>query len=478
MSGKKEWSIIQSEWFRRRVRRPLADLLLQDIGEAVRSEQEAALLRDVQVMREQQERSQRMLATLRFSEAAREQEEATSRALAGQISRLEERLGSEHGALRDDLLATIAEQESAWREGLRQERRQRQRLADNVGELMHDRAKARQAAESRLSDAQAERDLIAATLPHERYVPGALAALDRKLSEARKNFAEGHSEAALTEAGRIYHDLSDLRLELTLRHSEWLELRRQAADKLILVRELIRHSGRLSADSLDADGGDAAEGAQIDIDHWSDGQIRRLQDEVQQSLDQVTGEPTEDAPPLTIDQLRNFADRRAPQLRQQVEDAVDLAQQRVLASQMRANIAELVAAALETGFAYEVSSGDYEAGDKRGAFSARLAHLSGGEVVVHVRPAGEHLTDSQLEVLSYDEDSPQRRRERALAITRRLRDSNLPVPAPTESSDVGPRPEPAPSRFAAPAPATAAETRAGPGGAAGIGTLRQPGQSP
>lgn len=126
---------------------------------------------------------------------------------------------------------------------------------------------------------------------------------------------------------------------------------------------------------------------------------------------------------------------RVPQLREQVEQTIAMAWQRVQASQIRANIANLVADALEMGFAYHTRHAGYDDGDLEGSFTAWLTQpMSENEIVLHVRPVGDGVAATQVEIESraHTSESDQVRRERATAIARHLRDQGIEVPDPVE----------------------------------------------
>jgi hypothetical protein len=126
----------------------------------------------------------------------------------------------------------------------------------------------------------------------------------------------------------------------------------------------------------------------------------------------------------------------------------------VVASQLRANIADLVTQALEGGFAYRTEHWTYAGNDEREAVFARLDHLSGNEIVIEVTPVGNDPTDNRLRILSFDRDtrSAEQRDARMAAITQQLRAYDLPVGDARESGEPDPYSLPAdvrPSRFPA-----------------------------
>jgi hypothetical protein len=449
MSGKKQYHVDMSKWFRDRVRRSMVSFLLPGVLEAVGAQQDADVQRNLEALREQQRRQADLLAS--FSERTKQREEAIGAMFAQQMSELEERVRQEGSDTRADLMEAMAAQERRWRAELSREQEARwQQIAGieaDVKQLLDDRAAAQAAAARWLADAEAERALIAETIPqHERYGPGELVAIERRLSTAGQNVQAGQFEAAIATAQQAYHDLSDLRVELMLRHREWTELRWQAGRALSIVRELIQRGARLPGSSID----ELTSDAQIDVDHWSEGKLKLLADQVAN----VSAELGNETDPPAIDRIREIVSTQAPEFRRQIEDAIELAQRRVEASQLRVNIADLVISVLEDRFAYEYQDGGYQAGDQRTAFVARLDRIGGNSVVVELRPAGADFTDAELDILSYDgtTESMELRQARGQAIYRSLSEGDFASSSPRDLGEPDPALRELPSLAELPAP--------------------------
>ena len=442
MSGKKQYHVDMSQWFRERVRRSMVDFLMPGVLESVGTQQNADVQRDLEALKDQQRRQAELLGSL--SEQTRQREEAISAMLGQQMAELEERLRQESSNTRADLTKAIEAQERNWRAELKQEQETRwQQIAaveSDIGQLLDDKAAAQQAAARWLADAETGRKVITETIPdHERLAPGELAPAEQRLADASQNAQDGHYEAAIAAAQQAYRELSGLRAELTLRQRERTELRGQADGALRIVRELIHRSAHLPGSSID----ELAAEAEIDVDHWSDGELKRLTDQVAE----VTAELDNEANPPTIERIREIISVQAPEFRERVEDVIDLAQRRVEASQLRVNLADLVMSVLEDRFAYEYNDAGYEKGDERAAFVARLDRIGGNSVVVELRPGGADFTDAQLDILSYDDtaESLEMRQARGEAIYRSLSEGHFATSAPR---DLG---EPDPVRRALPA---------------------------
>lgn len=265
-------------------------------------------------------------------------------------------------------------------------------------------------------------DLIRDELSHERFAPGELASLDRRLATARDNARQGQSQAALALAQTAYHDLSDLRLEIELREREW------TGQHTLTYQALLRLDGLAEQNAqqvIQARGAGNDTPVTVDVDYWSEGALRELRSTVADLLTRINDTRT---PPGT-DELRQLEEERVPELERQLADITHGAHVRVFASQLRANVAEVVAQTLDESAGYQVEDALYERLDYRRAFMAKLQHKNGNEIVVSVAPATDESGQCVLHVLSYDYDTATEEilAERARAITQELKSQGIPA---------------------------------------------------
>jgi hypothetical protein len=429
MSSRKEFEVVMRRWFQSAAggASPAATLLPLAL-DVVQIAQNEMIRRDVATIRESQRRSDEMLSAL--SEHTREFEKETSDALREQTDRLADLEDSTNAAL---LVTAAVAREDVLRE--RSDRlRDIGRLDDAVGALVADHERARDAAERWLTDARTLAAVIAATLPHEDYRPRALGEVDARLAIVAANLDQGFPDAALSLAQDAYQTLSDLRLDLELRHREWLAGRWEAARSMTVVKELIARARLMPLDLMPADVTDETEPAgplEVDLDRRSTARLGELGGEV----DAILASLQDGAPRLTLNQVRDVITVHAPQLQDHVEQTIAVAWQRVQASQMRANLADVMAEFLQNGFLYHTEQAGYEDGDPTGSFTARLLQpMSENEIVLHVHPAGEDALEVNVEIESFARtlESDQVRRERAAAISKHLRDQGLDVGDPRE----------------------------------------------
>lgn len=356
-----------------------------------------------------------------LSDQTRALEEETNRRLRDQAKQMNQRLKETAGQLRKETDAALAQQQQAWRSELAAERDHQRRELRRLERKMDRDAKASsEAAETWLRDAGLVHDLIRDELPHERYAPGKLAALDQRLATARDNARQGQSQAALAVAQEAFHDLSELRVEIELRDREWTGMHTLAFEALIQLDGLAAEN----ANQVIA-AGEAGNEAPFDlnVDYWSEGALTKLRSEVAELLASVND--TDE--PLSTEQLRDIAEVQVPELERRLSDVVRQAHMRVFASQLRVNVAEVVAETLDEVAGYAVEDHLYEGLDQRRTFLAKLQHSNGNEIVVTVAPSTDDSGQCVLRLLSYDYDTTTESvlNERARAVTEELRARGL-----------------------------------------------------
>ncbi|GAA4959660.1 hypothetical protein [Actinoplanes utahensis] len=299
-----------------------------------------------------------------------------------------------------------------------------ERLARGIERIGQDVAAQRErelgAARQWLADAGVLRDYIAGELAHDRLAPGRLHRLEQDLAIAAGNAGNGLSQAAVAQAQSAYASLSELRATVELRQQEWTELRDQARERFLLLRGVIQ--------AISEPGG--ADGEEVDVDFWTHGRYRALE----QQVDRILGAVDSDGP----EELRRLLETEAPRLQAEHEQLVEIAAEAVANSQLRADIADRVVQTLAAaGYDRDIDGG-YEGEDFRSGFVARTRHEDGSEVVVTVLPVDERGT-AELAIHSIDVGlgAEEERRARATALVGELRRGGLQVSDAAEAPPAG-----------------------------------------
>lgn len=430
MSGRKRTTItiMESEY-----QRLLAqERRLRQIREAL-PEVEAAISevrREMASGLEQMQQRQRSLqqALQQVSAEIRDIEAETARRLQEHQQRMQEALQD----VRREMHTLIEEQGRRFQEMLAEERRTRERqmarLQEQLDALAADTRRKIEIARTWIEGAKALRDFIDGHYRHQLFRPGALERLERDFEQARKNLEQGIPEAALAQAQRVYHDLSDLRLELERLEAEWHLWKSTAlasAQEILALAQAHRTSKAVDLEGKELD-------LAIEVDWWTGGRLSALEKELKSLIYRLQSEKEF----ISLEELRNVVEQQVPSFRQRLEEIVKDARLAVLGSQLRINIADLVVQALrEQGF--ELQEATYEGEDMRGGYYVRVRHLDGGEVVVAVTPREGRPLENEMEVHSFDVEQRSERelQRRAMETAQALQARGLQVQGPSKVSD-------------------------------------------
>jgi hypothetical protein len=228
---------------------------------------------------------------------------------------------------------------------------------------------------------------------HDFFFPGKLQRFEMALTQAYHNFEHGLYDAVVSGTQNAYLTLSELRLELEYKQTEWQTLYQAAWEAINLTFAQIERSAFVPA--LDLDGLELP--YFVDVNFWTDGQCDGLLEKVNEIGQLLLDENSTPG----IDTLRSWLEVDLPQIQNHLESLVLDARIKTINSQLRINVADLVIQALQNqGFALDMSA--YQANDMRLGYGAQLRNVEGNEVIVSVSPNGDHLGENELQVQSID----------------------------------------------------------------------------
>jgi hypothetical protein len=200
------------------------------------------------------------------------------------------------------------------------------------------------------------------------------------LATVRQNIDSGLGAHGLSGAQELCQSFSELRLELDQLDRQWRTCRVAAERELVALRELIEQNRTLDVRERF---GAQPTGEAPEVDHWSRGALYRLTAEIDTLLARVR----DDEEPLSTELLMKVVREQAPEFEQRLEAVVGQAVTAMRASQLRTNLAELIADALDEHHQYEVAEAGFKESDQRSAFLAKtVQHASGSEIVIEVEP--------------------------------------------------------------------------------------------
>ncbi|MCX4819967.1 hypothetical protein OG883_08630 [Streptomyces sp. NBC_01142] len=194
----------------------------------------------------------------------------------------------------------------------------------------------------------------------------------------------------------------------------------------------------------------------LDVAHWSEGEYDGVRQDTARALTRARD------PRTGLEDLRVLRDEEAPLLERSLGEAVERAGMRQLTSQMRVNLADVVADTLAELAFYDLVEEEtgYDNGDPRGAFRARFRNEAGGnEITVEIEQADKDSDQCVIRVVSHDHDTTAEAelRDRADAVYQALREQGVPVGLNTSA----PQAEPGSSGPSAARPGEQPQRRAG-----------------
>ena len=242
---------------------------------------------------------------------------------------------------------------------------------------------AQQRAEQWIGDARVILDYIEQHQRHQQFAPGELEALKGELNQSRANVQQGHHQAAIATAQALYGKALKLQAEIEYRQLEWDTYHAEALKgaRACLAELEVQETAQWAFDTEQGQHELAAE-----IDYWNDGALSALKHRVLAALETLE-RPGET---LTLDDLK--AQIAANQtLQAELADVITRAKERLIASQVRVNIAEDLLGDLEqSGWQLQDSVWQGEAADAgkgwKNSYHLKLQDLGGNEMITIILP--------------------------------------------------------------------------------------------
>ncbi|WP_329461487.1 hypothetical protein [Streptomyces sp. NBC_01431] len=428
MSCRKRIQVDQSEWYRlqqraRQLREVKRDIprLFADVRARTQADIDRAFSSVAQRQRRQQE------AVDRLSDRTRDLEADTTRTLREQADRLHQDLRETAGRIEQDTRQRLEQQRRETERAIAAERAERRAemavVKGEIDELKQDRARAEATVRTWLADARTMAGLIDGELPHDRYAPGRLDRLRRRIATAEETAADGRFDAALAVAQETFHELSDLRVDIEQREFERCLAQEEAVEALVQLDILAEENRQRPVVGPDDE---VIAGHVLDVAHWSEGEYDRVRQDTTQALARARD------PQTGVEDLIALRDDEAPRLERSLGETVERAGMRQLTSQMRVNLADVVAETLAEIAFYDLveKEAGYVDDDPRGVFRARLRNeANGNEITVEIEQADKDSDQCVIRVVSHDHDitSEAELRDRSDAVYQALREQGVPV---------------------------------------------------
>jgi hypothetical protein len=329
---------------------------------------------------------------------------------------------------RQEYVALNESLDQKFTQWMSEERQAREQLQLQIEQEKQDKTKQ---AQHWLDDTETIWQQIDRDYQHKRFAPGELDKLKDELQIAHVNLRNGLAEAAIGKTQETYLKLRELRNKLAQKEQEWLLLYNAALEDL---RSLIAQVQANRKYEVEVGQGHKAEKFVLEVDFWTNGSLGQYEQELQQ----IETCLREGESSLTTEQISQIAQQIAD-LQPRLGDIVQKAQEEILSSQMRVEIADQVAEALKhMGYILIDPERDslYEGEDYRNSYVLKLQNGVGGEVVTVISPTQE-FGKNQVCINSFGKilRDPVAQRQNADAVNKTLKAEGIEVEDKEESSE-------------------------------------------
>lgn len=243
---------------------------------------------------------------------------------------------------------------------------------------------AKVAAEQWLQDAGHVLDYIATHQRHQQFAPGELQTLQSELNQSQNTAHQGHYQAAIATGQALYGKALKLQAEIEYKQLEWDSHHQLALEGIRKQLAEVDLQQQASWDFTDTES-QSSQAIAAEIDYWTDGVLSAFQEQLQQQCAQL--ENTNEI--LTIDTLKQYIEQ-APEREAELNAIVEQAKARLIASQLRTNIAEdLVEELASAGWQVQDSAWQGEEADGKGwrnSLHIKLKDMGDNEMITIVMP--------------------------------------------------------------------------------------------
>jgi len=268
------------------------------------------------------------------------------------------------------------------------------RIQAQIDQIKEDKERSRFVAKVWIEDGAHIADFIRKNYQHERFMPGELERLQRQLDQAQEFLNNDIPDAALANAAQTTHNLSALRRRLEVLESEWLHYKDTATLQIEALREAIKDQQNVF---LDQD-----HNHPIDTDHWSQGELSKLDQRLEAIYAKLTPQDCE----YTTQELKELTESLKND-ETVLSEIIDAAISNIVRAQNRAEILETcIESLLNAG--YTLKGWVYEGDDNRVGMVALVNNQLGDTIAVTVRDDG----NGSVVIIEQDTNRPVAPRER------------------------------------------------------------------
>lgn len=330
------------------------------------------------------ERKERIKALERERELTNQQIKALDEEINARIDAERALTNEQIDNLRTFTESQLKEQRAEYHRIALEKQKQIDTLKADVQSIFDQTSNQTSYAEDYLSDLGKIIAEINKSVPHQKFAPGRLMKISRKVNQAQANLSLA-PQATIANAQEAYFDLVELREEILEKEAEYNIWYNSTLETLRALQEIINDNREVELD-----------GAKQEADYWTKGKYDAFEEKVKKILNEV--EVNEE---LTIEDIKEIH-ASIEDLRVEHEDLIKEALNQIMASQLRFEIAKATAKSLSRQ-GYRVVQKGYEGENgNQDPRKAYLVRMSDGrhELVAIVNP--ESSTANSLVINSSD----------------------------------------------------------------------------
>lgn len=240
----------------------------------------------------------------------------------------------------------------------------------------------------------------------ERFAPGEIQKIFRRINTSVEELNGGREQTARSEAINAYEDWMDLQEKVERKKREFDFWHDEAMKQVLELFELVSQyrnephkmhgekeidvNGKYELHEIDAE---------VELDYWTNGEFLELDDAIR-----VERRKLENIGSLSLEDIKKSL-ARIEELRKREESIVKRAEERVIASQLRAEMADVIVEAMEEE-GYTLVNAGYEKSDQRSAYLVNLKNVGGADIVVTIFPSEEDVISNLINIQLKNEESP------------------------------------------------------------------------
>lgn len=296
---------------------------------------------------------------------------------------------------RSEYMQLFESQDRKFVEMINNERQQRIKEIDNlqghINAIMADSNRKQKYAQALVNDLNKIFEETHSTIPHQRFAPGEIEIIRMQVQNAINSANGAMPESAVSTAQQAYLDLCKLREKVLQKEQEFIILHNAALENARLLLEEVHANRHYNIEKTEE--GDAVK---LEVDYWTYEELSQFENEVKSIHKRIEDEQET----LSIDELRKILEQ-LEELQPRTAEIVEKACRSIIASQLRAEIADMAIEALETQ-GYGVQDATYEGKDPRETYVAKMKNIAGSEISLVISPVDEDKGLNEVSIHSYD----------------------------------------------------------------------------